>query len=394
MTFADPTSAAAATDFAVKAGLDADGSATLDAGEMTFDLEVYRHPGDNQPRYATIFGINNAKYDWHNSEIAYYLNPTIGGIPVDPGAPDYIAVYARSFLYLFMNGDSANIRDDMMPTTTAQSQIDSFQQATTNSSCFSEWLTHNAGAGFSDQGVASITRREWNDESRVARFLARRTPLELETVTTPPDESYIETQTQTGVVLEQFYDSHVKAVAEALLQDQPVDSTVTMPQGGGFYSFPNQHCDLFVSESPLWVPSATIRVGEGNAYGGKWGAFLAQYLGGADSFDEYDAAGAIGRGRLVAPRYQFTVKKTRKGIWPVTWIVYEVTAVHFACEIEDLYDFNYEDSELASHAAAHQIGYSNGNMGRNLGVICRNKIWINYSYIYPFDQLYIPPPDP
>jgi hypothetical protein len=88
MTFTDPSSAAATTDFAVKAGLDANGNGTLDSGEMTFDLEVYKHPGDNQPRYATVFGINDAKYDWHHDEIDYYLNPTVGGIPVDPGEPD------------------------------------------------------------------------------------------------------------------------------------------------------------------------------------------------------------------------------------------------------------------------------------------------------------------
>ncbi|MDD8044559.1 MAG: hypothetical protein PHC78_12430, partial [Verrucomicrobiota bacterium] len=394
MTFTDPSSAAATTDFAVKAGLDANGNGSIDSGEMTFDLEVYKHPGDNQPRYATVFGINDAKYDWHHDEIAYYLNPTLGGISVDPGEPDYIAIYARSFLYMFMDGDDDAIRGDMKPTTTGQSQMDAFLQATANSSCFSEWLTHNSGAAFSDQGVANIPQRDWDDQTRVAEFFALRSPLALETITIPLGGGYIETQTPTGASLEQFYDNQVKAAAEALLQNEPVDSTVTMPQGGGFYQFPNQNCNLFSSESPSWVPSATIRVGEGDAYGGKWGAFLSQYVGGTSSFDEYDAAGAIGRGRILDPRCQITVKKVEKGIWPVTWIEYEVISVRIVCEIEDLYDFNYEDSELASHAAAHQIGRGNGNNGRNEGFIYRDKIAIRHVYDYPFEQTVILPPPP
>jgi len=59
-----------------------------------------------------------------------------------------------------------------------------------------------------------------------------------------------------------------------------------------------------------------------------------------------------------------------------------------------LYDFNYEDSELASHAAAHQIGRGNGNNGRNEGFIYRYKIVIDHVYDYPFEQTRILPPPP
>ena len=392
--FTDPSSTAATTDFAIKAGLDANGNGTIDSGEMTFDLEVYKHPSDNRPRYATVFGINDAKYSWHHDEIAYYLNPTLCGIPVDSGEPQRIAIHARSFLYMFMDGDDNAIRGDMKPTIIGQSQLNAFQQATANSSCFSEWLTHNSGAAFSDQGIANISQRDWDDETRVAQFFALRTPLALETIAVLPGGGYIESQTATGVSLEQFYDNHVKATAEALLQNEPVGSSITMPQGGGFYHFPNQNCSLFSSESPPWVPSATIRVGRGDAYGGKWGAFLGQYLGGTDSFDEYDAAGTIGRGRILDPRCQITVKKVQKGIWPVTWIEYEVISIRIVCELEDLYDFNYEDSELASHAAAHQIGCGNGNNGRNEGFIYRNRIVVRHDYDYPFEQTVFYPPPP
>ena len=388
MTFTDPSSSAAATDFAIKAGFDANGNGTIDSGEMTFDPEVYKYPDSNLPRYATVFGINKTKYDWHHTEI----NKTLTAYDFDPGEPDDLAIYARSFLYMFMDGNDNGIRNDLKPTTTAPSQMDTFQQATSNSSCFSEWLTHNSGAAFSDQGVANIPQRVWNDQTRVAQFFAQRSPLAPEKAMFPPGGGYIESQTQTGAALEQFYDNQVKPTAEALLQNQPVDSTVTMPQGGGFYHFPNQNCTLFSSESSSWVPAATIRVGEGNAYGGKWGSFLSQFLGGTSSFDEYDAAGTIGRGRILDPRCQFTVKKVEKGIWPVTWIEYEVISVRLVCEIADLYDFNYEDSELASHAAAHQIGYGNGNNGRGHGFIYRDNVVINYVYDNPFEQIVITPP--
>ena len=63
------------------------------------------------------------------------------------------------------------------------------------------------------------------------------------------------------------------------------------------------------------------------------------------------------------------------------------------CDIEDLYDYNYEDSELASHAAALQIGYGKGNNGRENGIIWRNRIIIQRTYNIPFYyQNFIPPP--
>ena len=57
---------------------------TFDSGEMKYDLEVYKYPGSNQPRYATVFGINKAKYDWHHSQIAYYLSLRHAGGPRRP----------------------------------------------------------------------------------------------------------------------------------------------------------------------------------------------------------------------------------------------------------------------------------------------------------------------
>ena len=69
----------------------------------------------------------------------------------------------------------------------------------------------------------------------------------------------------------------------------------------------------------------------------------------------------------------------------VPWIGrtrYEVVRVQFACSIEDLYDFNYEDGELPANAAALQIGYRES--GRNTGKIYTHHIDISTTYYSPF----------
>ena len=386
MTFADPSIAAAETDFPIKVALDVNNNGHIDGGEPLFGLEVYKHPVDHQSRCATVFGINNAKYLWHQRKIAFYLNLQLSDAPpAEPDEPDGIAMHARSLLYLFMTGDENDINSDMRPTSTDEAQIDSLPQTSANSNCFSEWLTHNSGAPFNDQGFSMIPLRIWDENTPLSEFLAFRSPFALETARILPG-SYLEIQTDTGKLLEQFYDNQVRGEVEALLQDEPIGATMTMPPDGGFYHFPNQYCNLFRSDSPAWVPSNTVLVGTANAYGGLWGAFLLQYLGGTDSFDEIDAAGTIGRGRLIDPKYQFTVQKVQHGMLMFGEIAYEVIAVKFICTIEDLYDFNYEDSELASHAAAHQIGFGNGNNGRSHGMIYRHRIHIQQEYAHPFEQ--------
>jgi hypothetical protein len=106
--------------------------------------------------------------------------------------------------------------------------------------------------------------------------------------------------------------------------------------------------------------------------------------------DEFDAFAAIGRGRILNPRYQITVKKTQTGT--------KVSNLRFRCVVEDLYHFNYEDTELPKNAAAVQIGYGRGvpqQSARNYGKIYRSQIQIDedfanepftdadYTYPYP-----------
>ena len=74
-----------------------------------------------------------------------------------------------------------------------------------------------------------------------------------------------------------------------------------------------------------------------------------------------------------------------ESVWPLP-TEYKVTSINFACDIQDLYDFNYEDSTLSSHGAALQIGYANGHNpdSRDYGKIYRHVIHVLTTYHNPF----------
>lgn len=380
MSFRDPEKAAAATDFTIKVGLDKNSNGCLEEGEPVFDLEVYKLNKNNSSRYATVFGINKAKYDWHHEKLndivnAWGLDDNLNG--------ELMAIYARSFLSIFIEGETSKLLPSIQPSGRGSIEIDAFQQASSNTSCYSEWMTHNSGATLSDKGVGYIPYYTWNVLSEASVFFAKRLPLELEVISIIGGV-YIETPTATGIELKKYYDRHLKGAAEVALEDKPIGSAIILPQNSDFVYFPNQHSDLFASESPSWLPATTIRVGDPDAYGGKAFVLIQQFLGDADRIDQYDAAGAIGRARLISPRYQFTVKKIERGIWPFNYIEYRVDTVRCRCALEDLYDFNYLDSELASHAASHQIAYGKGSRSYDEGKIYRNRIEIDYEYKEPF----------
>jgi hypothetical protein len=393
MVFADPEpDKPAVTDFEIKVGFDNTPDGVLDEGEAKTAqrLPVYIHAKDEKPRYAMIRGINKLQYEKHLENTGDLLVAKKWGIPWDPGQPDRLAIHARSFLKIFKEGTFTELRDDMKPTSTETVQLDAFKQATAADSCLSEWLTHNSGAQFNEQGVATIKLYEWDHLTRVAKFFAERTPFALEKSVTTRD-GYFEFQTPTGKALKQFYENHVRAAAEDRLRNRPVDSVTIMPSPNEYYKFPDSQKspELFKSLSPAWVQGVTVEVGAG-AHGGAAGAFVGGALTGSDRFDEFDANGAIGRGRVLEPKYQFFVKKIETGWWLWKKTKYVVEKVLFECTIEDLYDFNYEDAEPAPHAAAVQLGYGNGDNGRNNGIIYRYRIKIHYNYFWPFDQTTIP----
>jgi hypothetical protein len=140
---------------------------------------------------------------------------------------------------------------------------------------------------------------------------------------------------------------------------------------------------IFVNLSSNWVPGITVSVGESDGYGG-WMAALSEYLGGTDAFQEYDAFGTIGKGRLLNPRYRFRVKKNEHLLGPTT---YDVVSIAFSGELRDLYDFNYEDGDLPACAAALQIGFGAGNIPtcNTHGKIFSHVIEMQKTYSDPFN---------
>ena len=194
------------------------------------------------------------------------------------------------------------------------------------------------------------------------------------------NDSHCEYLTDTGRRLLQFYNNHVRDEAERLLLNSDDGAEITLPLNNGWYDTNELiRAGVFTSLSPSWVPGLTLNIGSSSNYGG-YDALLVQVATSNPAFDDFDAFGTIGRGRVLNPRYRFTIRKV------VPWIGktrFEVVNVQFGCAVEDLYDFNYEDGELPANAAALQIGY------REQGQRAKGKIYVHHidilsSYDSPF----------
>lgn len=381
-----PITGNTAKEYEIKIGYDKNSNNLLDSDEA-IQLEVYKHKPDNAPRYLIVKGISNDKYAAHKQTIEQKI--TLYGTQ---SQPSLVAKYARSFLSIFYyKADFSHIATSVAPTTTTATSLNAFA----NGQGFAEWLTHNSGAAFSDEGVADIKNYGWAVNSEVSEFFALRTPFALES-TMSNSQGYFELPTPTGTALKAFYDAHVKTGAEAALQNSAIGATLTFPQNGGWYDFPRaENPSLFKSTSPEtsagWVTPSTLVIGKNDGYSG-FGALFTDIVAGTEEFKDFDAFGVVGRGRVIGPQYRITVKKEQTGIWPFQSVVYNVSEVRFLGEIQDLYDFNYEDGELPSHAAAMQIGYGKGSGGtaRDRGLIYRHRIQIDHIYSYPFDQIAVP----
>ncbi len=380
MTFIDPSSSATTTDFLLKVGLDANMNGVIDDDEQSSPLKVYNHPTTKKPLYATVFGISKAKVAEHQNKIescTTYLKKML--VP-----------YAASFVATFYYGE-LNVVSGLEPTTDGSISINAFQQATAKNSCYSEWLTHNSGAGFGESDTASIPHRIWSETTQAATFFAQRTPFAVKTTLTSP-AGYQELPTGTGTALKSFYESNVKVKAENLLKNKPIGTSVTLPQNGTSYLPPS----LFKSLSPSWVPASTVKIGTDAVEDGIAGfalAGLSQYLLGTDDLKNLDVATAIGRGRVISPGYRFIVTKERSGLLG-NQVKYSVTQILFSCAVEDLYDFNYEAQGLNSDGAGCQLGNRTGSNGKKQGRIYRSRIEINTSYDNPFDMLIVVNPTP
>jgi hypothetical protein len=352
----------------IRVGIDVDEDGKLGYGE-SMPLEVCKIKGN--PAYATVKAISKSKYDKHLDAIdgkVYFLrdNP-----------PNFIAPHARSFLKLFYEPRSEQqLHAKFHPTRTESFDFNAFDSL---GACFAEWLTHNCGADFNDSGEATIERYIWDASTEVSKFLSQRTPFALKTSMTV-DGSQCEYLTDTGRQLLQFYNNHVRYEAERLLLNSDDGAEITLPLNNRWYDTNELiRAGVFTSLSPSWVPGLTLNIGSSSNYGG-YDALLVQVVTSNPAFDDFDAFGTIGRGRVLNPRYRFTIRKV------VPWIGktrFEVVNVQFGCAVEDLYDFNYEDGELPANAAALQIGY------REQGQRAKGKIYVHHidilsSYDSPF----------
>lgn len=330
-------------------------------------------------RPAIVRGITNAQYTNHNEEV-YRMVHFLGDDP-----PSLALPHSRSLLRLFyypqqgVDGLAPRFRPDSSQEETVM--IDVFSS---NCDCFAEWLTHNCGARFSIGGVAMIKKYRWNETSQMSQFLANRTPFVLKERMSDGNGGYFEYQTPTGQRLKTFYDANVKSQAEAVLRNAAVGTEIAMPLDEGWYERDALVAGgVFTSLSSSWVPGITVEVGNGSS-GGGWGAVLQDFIVNDGSFDDFDAFGTIGRGRMLDPRYRFTIKRVSHLFGDDT---YDVTRVQFKCSVEDLYDFNYEDGGRAVHAAAIQIGQGNGFIPperSNRGTIFCHRIDISATYDNPF----------
>ena len=393
--FSIPAATTNAVDvlYQLRGGLDLNGNGTLDNGEADA-FTVYTN-SENRRKKAYVKGITRGGFATHIQDLqdkVYCYSETFSDNP-----PSLVAAAARSLLALFYgNGNMDMLGSDWMPTTVANRPLDAFS---TNCSCFAEWLTHNGGAAFNTSGVASVAHYTWGHESGLSKFLEQRKPFALKTsqvvsypgvqpgaggIQSGPLKIRVESATPTGLWLKEFYENNVRQQAEQFLQNMPTGSETNMPTRTEWYRPDNIGTNApFVSLSPGWVPGSTIVVGQDDGYSG-WGALFSQFATENGAFNDFVAFGAIGRGRLVDPRYQFTVRRNGHIMSSDT---FDVTEIRFACTITDLYDFNYEDGNLPACAAAAQIGYGAGTVSERAahGKIFSHEIEIEASFSDPFE---------
>ena len=378
--------------YQVRAGIDSDNDGKL-AYDESVPLQVYKYNGE--PRYATICGATSKQCDEYDAYIGKKVNGLQGwgvGLALPVG---------RSFLSIFYNGDASGLNDLWMPSYRRAPELDAFASRIG----FSEWLTHNSGANFSELGSANIWEYVWQPETAMAQFMAQRTPLvpwQEHTVRVPDWNSlpgdpnviiggtgtYREQTfymvTTTGNKLLRFFNERVLPQAINVLSVRGDGATETFSSLSGLWSDGELAAQIFDSMSPSCVTGITQVIGVKGNYGGAMAVLEAGSVSvatGGHQLDDLDAFFAVGRGRLLDPSYSFTVRKTTHWLREPT---YDLIQIGFTCKIQDLYDFNFEDGPLSRKAATIQIGYGKGGNSRSHGRIFRHEIQINTIYQNPF----------
>jgi len=197
-----------------------------------------------------------------------------------------------------------------------------------------EWLTHNSGAAFNNNGVTQLAEYVWDNSAQAVSM--SELVADSDFMTTPVRDTY------NAVVL---------PGATTYFANLPVGSVADFPSSTGWYSMPHAH--LSAAQGRPWVAPTTI-----------------DYTG----FNDLHVT--IGRARVLSDRARYHIEKQSGGL--------VLTRVLREGEIVDLYDFNFETGEPAISAATLQIGYGNGSytgmtdgLGRNRGKIYFVRIKFN-----------------
>lgn len=382
--------------YQIRAGIDSDNDGELSYSESV-PLEVYKYQG--QRRYAGICGTTSAQCDAFDT----YIGDKLSGL-VGLGTSVALPV-GQSFLSIFHNGNDSAVPGLWRTSVIRNATINAFA----TKAGFSEWLTHNSGAGFNDEGVATITEYVWPANSEMAQFMAMRTPLApwisytvkvsasngpimgiggFENFGLPGygmTEQTVYQQTETGNKLMRFFQERVLPEAVNRLAGRGDGATETLFPSSDLWTDEELASILFTSMSSTQISGITQEIGVKGNYGGVKAVLDAgarSLITGGPQLSDLDAFFSIGRGRLLNfPSYSFTVRKTTHWWGEPT---YDLVRIGFSCTIQDLYDFNFEDGALSKNAAGIQIGYGCGSNSRTHGQIYRHEIQINTTYENPF----------
>lgn len=366
-----------ATDvlFQLRGGLDLNGNGVLDESESS-PFAVYTN-SERRIKLAYVKGITKELYARNCAEKegeVFFANDNPASI---------IFPHARTLLTLYYEkGSLDHLNPNLMPSSELSGQIP-FDAFSTNCMCFAEWLTHNSGLDFDDEGQAGIMKYVWTADSDMSKFFALRMPFALEI--SPREQNPLIDDSMPSATCErlwQFYNDNVRSEAETFLATAEDGQEIVLPSATTWY---DGSC-IFDNLSSNWVPGVTLSVGSSSGYADAYGVVARDLIGNTNEMNEYDAFGTIGRGRVLNPQYRFHVKKDVSLLGLLTR--YKVIDVEFSCTLTDLYDFNCEDGGRAAAAAALQVGYGNGASSGypEHGKIFIHEIRIEKDYEDPFRQ--------
>ncbi len=325
LNFLHPGSSPGVEDFTIKVGFDQNNNGELDSGDLFFPCVVKNTTTDEVIGDPMVKGSSGNRYTSAKESV----DDIVDGDWTSPGwATSLVLPHAKRLLQIFRDGNASGVPTDKQPTSSSCVNFNAF------AGLFAEWLTHNSGASFDDDGDATLTEYFWNENTSLADLVATAPKVEDEATT--------------------FYNQSVYQIAANYFEGLPVGTTSYFPSSVSWYDVTH------TSESPEWVTPYT------------------------ETFDTWlpnlidDVNGTIGRGRLLFHKARYKVEK-QETLFGSTLVVTEVRSWG---EVSDLYDFNHDVGGAAQNAAILQIGYGNGSYGatRNRGKIFRDRIEFNKLY--------------